>query len=156
MASFLTYFSSAFHEGSLEQIEIAKMLDPTITYHAAPALQPADRGFDFIMEVSSNKVKVKASEQFGQVASERLSHSVMESTAEAQQQARQQATVVTLSSIATIGSVIGLAVWRVTGRQAPKTVVPSAGKINATRTTVPRHALRAYRARWNGNNNNKK
>ncbi|KAK5651306.1 hypothetical protein OQA88_12601 [Cercophora sp. LCS_1] len=55
MASFLTHLSSAFHEGSLEQGEItAKMLDPTINYYAAPAPPPADRGFDFVMEVSGS------------------------------------------------------------------------------------------------------
>ncbi|KAK5651289.1 hypothetical protein OQA88_12633 [Cercophora sp. LCS_1] len=102
---------------------IIEMLDPTVTYHAAPApaapaLPPADQGFDFAMEVSGSNIKVKANKRFGQITSERLSHSVMASTSEAQQQAQQQATIVALGSIViiTIGSIIGLAIWRMTGR----------------------------------------
>ncbi|KAK5651286.1 hypothetical protein OQA88_12630 [Cercophora sp. LCS_1] len=151
MASFLAHLSSAFHEGSPEQIEIAKMLDPTINYHAAPAPPPADQSFGFVLEAGGVKVKTNSGE---------IHHSVVESALESQRQhqAAREATVRgSVAALAlTLGGIAGLAVWRMTGHQAPKTVVPLAGKINATRTTVPRHALRAYRAGWNDANNSKK
>ncbi|KAK5651287.1 hypothetical protein OQA88_12631 [Cercophora sp. LCS_1] len=162
MASFLAHLSSAFHENSLEQDEIAvTMLDPTINYHAAPAPAapiplPADKGFNVVTEVqvSGSKVKVKANCQ----DADKIHRSVMESTAETQRQrqAAREATVRGSVAALILGGIAGLAVWRMTGHQAPKTVVPLAGKINATRTTVPRHALRAYRAGWNDGNNSKK